>query len=117
MVAPRYAFGHGLTSRGESQVALLCAIQATIDIVERMLEGHQTGLCGVGNGLGRGTGLRGGRGGFMTGEGIAMDQSMARGSALDLSQTDEIPPFEIAVPMFEFPEGRVGRARVEDVAH
>ena len=117
MIASRDAFGHGLASRGKSHVTLLRAIQATVYIVQRMLEGHQTGLCGVGNGLGRGTGLRGGRGGFMTGEGIAMDQSMARGSALDLSQTDEIPPSEIAVPMFEFPEGRVGRARVEDVAH
>lgn len=87
MIASRDAFGHGLASRGESHVTLLRAIQATVYIVQRMLEGHQTGLGGIRNGFGGGTGLRGGGGGsssFVAGERIAMDQSMTRGSTLDL---------------------------------
>lgn len=46
-----------------------------------------------------------------------MDERMSRGTALDLPQTDKVPAFEIPIAVFEFPQRRVWRASVEDVAH
>jgi len=44
-----------------------------------------------------------------------MNQSMSRGSTFDLSKTNEVSSLEITIAMFEFPQGRLGRASVEDI--
>ena len=48
---------------------------------------------------------------------LAVHQSMARSSALDLAQSYQIAPFEIAISMLEFPEGRFRVSCVEYIAH
>lgn len=45
-----------------------------------------------------------------------MDQGVARGTSLYVSQTVQIAPSEIVVPMFEFPQRGVGRTSVENIA-
>lgn len=116
MIASRQAFSHSLASRVESHVAFFRTAQAIIDIVKGMLEVHETSL-GIRDRLRGSTRLRGCGGFSVARKRIAMDERMARGSALDLSQADEISPFEIAIPMFELPECRIGRTGVENIAH
>jgi hypothetical protein len=48
---------------------------------------------------------------------ISMDQGMTRRSSLDLSQSNKITAFKIPVAVFEFPERRVRRSGVEDIAN
>jgi hypothetical protein len=50
-------------------------------------------------------------------EGIPMNQCLSRCSSLDLSQTGKVTSLEATLAMFEFPQRRVGRCRVKDVAH
>lgn len=54
---------------------------------------------------------------FWRGKGIAMDQGVSGGTALDLAQTNQVSALEISVSMLELPERRVWRSCVEDVAH
>lgn len=46
-----------------------------------------------------------------------MYESMPRGSSFDLPQANEVSSLKIAVSVLELPQGRVGGAGVEDVAH
>lgn len=46
-----------------------------------------------------------------------MDESMSRGAPLDLAQADQITSLEVTISVLKLPQGRVGRSRVEDVAH
>lgn len=46
-----------------------------------------------------------------------MDERMSGGSPLDLAQAGEIASFEIAISMFEFPEGGIWGSGVKDIAH
>lgn len=46
-----------------------------------------------------------------------MDQSMARSSTLDLSETNKVTSFEIAISMLKLPQRRVGRSGVKHIAH
>jgi len=48
---------------------------------------------------------------------LSVHQSMTRSSALDLAQSYQITPFEIAISMLEFPEGRFRVSCVEHIAH
>lgn len=68
MIASREAFSHGLASRVEGHIALFGTIQATIDIVERMLEMHETSFGGILDRLRGSTRLRGNSGFGMAGE-------------------------------------------------
>lgn len=46
-----------------------------------------------------------------------MDERMSRCAALDLTQAYQVAALEVSVTMLEFPERRVGRSCVKDVAH
>lgn len=46
-----------------------------------------------------------------------MDKSMSRGTALYFAQPDQVAFLEAAVAVFKFPQSRLGRACMEDVAH
>jgi hypothetical protein len=50
-------------------------------------------------------------------EGVPMDQCLSRCSPLNLSQTGKITSLEAPLAMFEFPQWRIGRCRMKDVAH
>lgn len=80
-----------------------------------VLQVHQPGIGGVRDRLCGSARLGGG--GFVTGERVAMDKGMPRGSAFDLAQPNKITSFEIAIPMFEFPQRRVRRSCVKYIAH
>lgn len=47
---------------------------------------------------------------------LLMNKRMARGATLYFAQPDQISSFEVAVPVFEFPERRI-RTVVENIAH
>lgn len=47
---------------------------------------------------------------------LLMNKRMARGTTLYFAQPDQISPFEVAVPVLEFPECRVVSV-VENIAH
>jgi hypothetical protein len=46
-----------------------------------------------------------------------MNQRMAGSTPLDLAQANQIAALEVAIAVLEFPQRRVWRAGVEDVAH
>lgn len=53
----------------------------------------------------------------MTRERVAMNQSVSRGATFDLTQTHQVPSFEIAVTVLEFPKSGIRCSSVKDVAH
>ena len=111
-----HALGQNQGLLMEVGTRVLRALHAGVHVVEGVLEAGEAGVDGVGGGLG---GRAGGRAGGKLGGGerVAVDEGMARGAALDLAQADKIAALEIAVAVLELPQGRVGRAGVEDVAH
>jgi hypothetical protein len=46
-----------------------------------------------------------------------MDESVLRCASLNLSQTNQVTSLEVAVAVLEFPEGGLGVASMEDIAH
>ena len=82
-------------------------------VVKGGLQAEESRLSGIRHGFGRSTRLR--SGGFLPREGITVDKRVSRSSSLDLSQSCEIALLETTVPMFELPQCRVGRARVEHI--
>lgn len=46
-----------------------------------------------------------------------MDERVPRGPSLDLPQSHQVPALEAAVAVFEFPQWRVRRPGVENIAH
>ena len=84
-------------------------------VIHVVLERVEARLDWIGHGIGRLAGRRT-SGDLWGGEGIAVDEGMPRGAALDFAQTDEIAALEVAVAVLEFPERRVGGGSVEDVA-
>jgi len=50
-------------------------------------------------------------------ERIAVDEGMARGSALDFAQPDKIAALEVAIAMLKLPQRRIWCSGMEDVAH
>ena len=82
-------------------------------VVKGGLQVEESRLSGIGHRFGRSSRLR--SGGFLPREGITVDKRVSRSSSLDLSQSCEIALLETTVPMFELPQCRVGRARVEHI--
>jgi len=73
-----------------------------MNVVECLLQTCQP-LIGVWHDLCGGAGLR--NAWFSVGERVPMDESMPRGAALDLAQSDQVALFEVAIPVFKLPQG------------
>jgi hypothetical protein len=84
-------------------------------VVETVFEVHKPGFRRIGNRLSRGAWLR--CSSLVAWERVAVNQGMSRCAPLNLAETDQITPFEVAISVFEFPECRVRGAGMKDVAH
>lgn len=85
-----------------------------MNIIECLLQTCQP-LVGVWHDLCGRAGLR--NAWFSIGERVPMDESMSRGAALDLAQPNQVTLFEVAIPVFEFPQSGLGGASVEDITN
>ena len=104
-----------MVSRAQRGVALLGSRQSMVQIVHVVLEAGDPTLGRIHDRFGRRPRLR-----WVDlvagGEGIAVDERVPRSSTFDLPQPHQVPALEVPVAVFEFPERRIRRARVEDVA-
>lgn len=97
---------HSLAPCIKRNISLLGPAEAVVHIEEHMLETYQSCFAGIRNRLGWCTRLR--HGSLMTWKGIPVNQGMAGSTSLDLSQSNQIATFEIAIAVLEFPKRRVG---------
>ena len=106
---------HSLAPRAEGHIALFRSGQSCMHIKEGVLEVYESSFGRVGHRLGRGAWMR--DGGFVPGEGIAMNQGMSRGAALDLPQACKITPLEVAISVLELPQCGIRRPGMKYIAH
>jgi hypothetical protein len=84
-----------------------------VHFVKGVLQIEESRIGSIWHRFGRSSRLRSSR--FLPREGITVDKRVSRSSSLDLSQSCEIALLETTVPMFELPQCRVRRARVEHI--
>lgn len=108
---------HGLAPDLHHLCVLLLPLETGIQFVERVFDGIHPGIPAFlhrGHGFGRSSRLRGRRLLVIV---LSVDKGMSTRPPFDLPQSHQISPFKVSISVLEFPEGRVRRSVMENIAH